>query len=128
MAAKALDWTVQSQDLEVAEAVLEIAVEQLDWALTMLKQHARREDLCVFLLRRIAGAPDSELEELTTLYIRHFNWRGLQDSPPASDSKRKWFKGWIEDVPEEIAACEFECPRSNCLQGEWETCPNRLRG
>jgi hypothetical protein len=40
-----------------------------------------------------------------------------------------WFKAvWIQDVPEEIAACEFECRRTECRQGEWETCPNRRRG
>jgi hypothetical protein len=42
---------------------------------------------------------------------------------------RQWFKTrLIQNVPEEIAACEFECRRTDCLQGEWETCPNRLRG
>jgi hypothetical protein len=42
---------------------------------------------------------------------------------------RQWFKTLlIQDVPEEIAACEFECRRTDCRQGEWETCPNRLRG
>lgn len=41
---------------------------------------------------------------------------------------RRWFKSrWIQDVPEDIAACEFECRRLECRQGEWETCENRLR-
>jgi hypothetical protein len=36
--------------------------------------------------------------------------------------------GWIQDVPEELAPCEFECRKAECRQGEWATCPNRLRG
>jgi hypothetical protein len=41
---------------------------------------------------------------------------------------RRWIKGrWIQDVPEDIAACEFECRRLECRQGDWETCENRLR-
>lgn len=35
--------------------------------------------------------------------------------------------GWIRDVPEEIAACEFECRRTDCRHGDWETCERRLR-
>jgi hypothetical protein len=42
---------------------------------------------------------------------------------------RRWIKRrLIQDVPEEIAACEFECRRTECQQGEWETCERRLRG
>ena len=42
---------------------------------------------------------------------------------------RRWIKGrLIQDVPEDIAACEFECRRTECQQGKWETCEKRLRG
>ena len=42
---------------------------------------------------------------------------------------RRWIKGrLVQDVPEEIAACEFECRRTECKQGDWETCERRLRG
>lgn len=42
---------------------------------------------------------------------------------------RRWIKGrLIQDVPEDIAACEFECRRTECHQGDWETCEKRLRG
>jgi hypothetical protein len=34
----------------------------------------------------------------------------------------------VDDVPEEIAACEFECRKLECRHGEWESCPRRLRG
>lgn len=40
--------------------------------------------------------------------------------------------GWlrrqvVEDVPAEIALCEFDCPKSQCNDGEWQTCERRLR-
>ena len=38
-----------------------------------------------------------------------------------------WLKGLlIEEVPAEIAVCEFDCRRTQCLFEEWENCPNRL--
>ena len=37
-----------------------------------------------------------------------------------------WLGGLIEDVPADIAACEFECRKPNCDVGEWETCDRRL--
>jgi hypothetical protein len=36
-------------------------------------------------------------------------------------------RGTVEDVPEEISACEFECRRLECREGEWDRCPRRLR-
>ena len=33
----------------------------------------------------------------------------------------------IQDVPECIAKCEFDCRRVDCRRDEWETCENRLR-
>jgi hypothetical protein len=41
---------------------------------------------------------------------------------------RRWLSRLIQDVPEDIAACEFECRRLECRQGDWETCEKRLRG
>ena len=41
----------------------------------------------------------------------------------------RWIKTrLIQDVPEDIAACEFDCRRTECRQGDWKTCENRLRG
>ncbi len=38
-----------------------------------------------------------------------------------------WLKGqWIGDVPDEIAVCEFDCRKMQCLSHEWENCPKRL--
>jgi hypothetical protein len=34
--------------------------------------------------------------------------------------------GWIAEVPEEIACCEFDCPRVCCEQGRWKSCEHRL--
>lgn len=42
---------------------------------------------------------------------------------------RKWFRiRLVADVPEGMAACEFNCRRLECTHGEWETCPRRLSG
>ena len=38
-----------------------------------------------------------------------------------------WLKGrLIGDVQAEIAVCEYDCRRTQCLFEEWENCPNRL--
>ncbi len=53
------------------------------------------------------------------------------DKPKAGFASRlrTWFMTRVmSDVPEELAACEFSCRRTECTHGEWETCPNRLAG
>jgi curli biogenesis system outer membrane secretion channel CsgG len=43
--------------------------------------------------------------------------------------RRSWqqFKEHLsEEVPEDIAVCEFDCRKSQCLYGEWESCERRL--
>ncbi|MBZ0248028.1 MAG: hypothetical protein K8F93_00070 [Burkholderiales bacterium] len=41
---------------------------------------------------------------------------------------RLWLRGEIVDqVPSDIAACEFHCRVDECLHDKWETCENRLR-
>lgn len=40
--------------------------------------------------------------------------------------------GWlwrqvVEDVPAGDAICEFDCRKSQCQVGEWETCERRLQ-
>ncbi len=42
-----------------------------------------------------------------------------------------WFKGFrigniIQDVPIELAQCEFNCRSTNCQNGASEKCKNRL--
>ena len=32
----------------------------------------------------------------------------------------------IQDVPSDIAVCEYDCRKSQCTLGEWETCEHRL--
>jgi hypothetical protein len=39
----------------------------------------------------------------------------------------RWLKRQIvEDVPSDIAVCEYDCRKEQCLQSEWETCERRL--
>lgn len=33
----------------------------------------------------------------------------------------------VQDVPDDLAACHFDCRKSQCLHDEWATCPNRIR-
>ena len=32
----------------------------------------------------------------------------------------------IQDVPEDVALCEFDCRKGNCTNEEWESCGRRL--
>jgi len=39
----------------------------------------------------------------------------------------QWFKDQlIREVPEDLALCEFECPKAQCAEGEWDNCQRRL--
>ncbi len=33
----------------------------------------------------------------------------------------------VQDVPPEVAACEFNCRATECVHGEWKTCDRRLK-
>ena len=33
----------------------------------------------------------------------------------------------VEEVPEDIVLCEFDCRKTQCLFEEWEHCERRLR-
>ncbi|HEY6488677.1 MAG: hypothetical protein WCC26_05620 [Terracidiphilus sp.] len=38
-----------------------------------------------------------------------------------------WASGhFVQEVPEDLAVCEFACRHAQCTQGEWETCERRL--
>jgi hypothetical protein len=39
---------------------------------------------------------------------------------------RRLLAGVVGDVPASVAACEFDCSRSACRHGRWESCPHRL--
>jgi hypothetical protein len=42
---------------------------------------------------------------------------------------RRWIGGRIvADVPEHVAACEFECRAHECSHGKWENCEYRIQG
>jgi hypothetical protein len=32
----------------------------------------------------------------------------------------------VDDTPEDLALCEFDCRKGQCLQDEWETCGRRI--
>lgn len=32
----------------------------------------------------------------------------------------------VDDAPEDLAICEFDCRKGQCLQDEWETCVRRI--
>ncbi len=43
-------------------------------------------------------------------------------------SLMRWLKDRLmQDVPAEVAGCEFECHRRDCQRGDWENCQVRLR-
>ncbi len=33
----------------------------------------------------------------------------------------------VEEVPDDVALCEFGCRKDQCLMGEWAHCERRLR-
>ena len=40
---------------------------------------------------------------------------------------KRWLKGQIvQEVPEDVALCEFDCRKGQCRMGEWESCERRL--
>jgi len=55
----------------------------------------------------------------------------MTDAAPSSSTLwnrlSRWFRGQLlGEVPPEIALCEFDCPRGQCLEDEWATCQRRL--
>lgn len=34
----------------------------------------------------------------------------------------------VRDVPDEVAVCEFDCKKNQCLDGEWISCERRAAG
>lgn len=41
----------------------------------------------------------------------------------------RWIKDQlIQDVPKDIATCEYDCRRGRCTHQQWETCERRLLG
>jgi hypothetical protein len=47
-----------------------------------------------------------------------------------SIGRRLWTmiaNGWVANVPEDIALCEFDCRNPLCTQQQWEICGYRLQ-
>jgi hypothetical protein len=38
----------------------------------------------------------------------------------------RWLKQQVQDVPDELALCEFDCRRAQCTSDEWATCERRI--
>lgn len=38
----------------------------------------------------------------------------------------EWLKAPVDEVPEELAVCEFECCETQCPEGGWGACKHRL--
>ena len=39
----------------------------------------------------------------------------------------QWIKNQIvQEVPEDIALCEFACYKQQCTEKEWQACPRRI--
>jgi len=54
----------------------------------------------------------------------------LQTIPPATIFDRGWrflMNHLIQDVPESLALCEFDCRRTDCTPEQWASCERRLR-
>jgi hypothetical protein len=54
----------------------------------------------------------------------------LQVIPEASIFDRGWrflMDQLIQDVPESIAVCEFDCRETDCTSERWVSCERRLR-
>jgi len=56
--------------------------------------------------------------------------KALQVIPEASIFDRGWrflMDQLIQDVPEAIAVCEFDCGETDCTSERWMTCERRLQ-
>ncbi len=40
---------------------------------------------------------------------------------------KRWLRAQVQEVPESLAVCEFDCDRPDCRMGDWESCERRLR-
>ena len=38
-----------------------------------------------------------------------------------------WMVHLATPVPDDVAVCEFECRKRDCLMGDWERCERRRR-
>ena len=43
------------------------------------------------------------------------------------DKLLQWLKIPVAEVSEEMAVCEFDCDKTECLLGDWRQCERRLK-
>jgi hypothetical protein len=41
------------------------------------------------------------------------------------DSFFQWLMKFVPEVPKDIAVCEFDCRKTECLLGHWDQCERR---
>lgn len=39
----------------------------------------------------------------------------------------QWLLKFVPEVPDDIAVCEFDCRKTECLMGHWAHCERRLQ-
>lgn len=39
---------------------------------------------------------------------------------------KRWLRAQVQEVPEALAVCEFDCDRPDCRMGDWQSCERRL--
>jgi len=49
-----------------------------------------------------------------------------QSQPYLSRLYNRWKDFVVEDVPEDLAICEFDCRTLHCTRGEWASCDRRI--
>ena len=53
---------------------------------------------------------------------------GRVENAGVLSSVKLWINASLcQEVPPDIAVCEFDCRNLECTQGQWEVCPNRRR-
>jgi hypothetical protein len=53
----------------------------------------------------------------------------VADSSYESTWQRLWQRlkrKLVQEVPEEMCACEYDCRKPDCRNGDWESCQRRL--
>lgn len=40
--------------------------------------------------------------------------------------RERLMRHWVWAVPDEIAICEFDCPKTDCSHAEWKDCKRRV--
>lgn len=69
------------------------------------------------------GTPVSKADEQPLVSERNFH---------SADGLLRRFRRWVaarivQEVPEDIAICAFDCKKGQCTDGEWAICDRRIK-